>query len=266
MRNQYRSSTHYRTYRHRQPIRRSRPFFLRMSTLFWAVLIGAGIFLWTQHEKIEELLGAPNVPVETGFARHFAQPYSTASEVLKTLPVQHPAGARGYSRSQFGPSWEDIDRNGCDQRNDVLARDLSHVKYARGCKVASGTFIDPYTAESIDFLRGEKTSPLVPIDHVVALSNAWQTGAAELPLEQRQRLANDPLNLQATGYDVNTEKSNQDASQWLPQRGYRCEYVARQISVKAIYHLWVTPAEKQAMENVLKECPQQPAYRSGLKR
>ncbi|MFW0179664.1 HNH endonuclease family protein [Rothia sp. P7208] len=251
---------------HHHRIRRRRSFLFRLNTLFWVVLLCGGFYIWVNHEKIEELLGAPNVPVETGFARSSAHPYGTAEQVLETLPVKKPAGARGYSRSQFGAPWEDLDKNGCDQRNDVLARDLSNVQYTRRCKVASGTFIDPYTAEHLDFIRGEKTSPSVPIDHVVALSNAWQTGAAELPLAQRQRLANDPLNLQATGYDANTEKSNKDASQWLPQRGYRCEYVARQISVKAIYHLWVTPAEKQAMHAVLQECPQQPAYRSDLKR
>ena len=51
-------------------------------------------------------------------------------------------------------------------------------------------------------------------------------------------------------------KSDGDAATWLPpNKSYRCDYVARQISVKSSYGLWVTQAEHDAMVRVLSDCP-----------
>jgi len=98
----------------------------------------------------------------------------------------------------------------------------------------------------------------VQIDHVVALSNAWQTGAQGLTEQQRVTLANDPLNLLAVGGAANQQKSDGDAATWLPpNKPFRCQYVARQVAVKQKYSLWVTPAEKEAMIRVLRVCPGQ---------
>jgi hypothetical protein len=125
----------------------------------------------------------------------------------------------------------------------------------RGCKVQSGSHLDEYTGSTAPFVSGQDTSPLVQIDHVVALSNAWQTGAQQLDLPTRTALANDPLNLQAVAGAVNQEKGDGDAATWLPPRkGYRCTYIARQIAVKAKYGLWVTQAEHDAMTRVLGNC------------
>lgn len=201
---------------------------------------------------------------DTGFDLSNPREYSTAAEVLGTLPVRDKGSSKGYSRDEFGNAWTDTDRNGCDQRNDILTRDLNNVHTDSRCRVLSGTLDDPYTLGSVTFERGNQTSPLVPIDHVVALSNAWVTGASALNDVRRTQIATDPLNLQATSRDANTEKSDKDASDWLPQPGYRCEYVARQISVKAAYGLWVTAAEKTTMQQVLTSCPNQPAYRSNF--
>ena len=96
------------------------------------------------------------------------------------------------------------------------------------------------------------------IDHVVALSNAWQTGAQNLSADARYALATDPLNLVAAGSAANQDKSDGDASEWLPpNRAFQCEYVARQIAVKYKYHLWVTEPEHAAMITVLTDCPAQ---------
>ncbi|GAC1373173.1 MAG: hypothetical protein NVSMB43_10530 [Pseudarthrobacter sp.] len=93
------------------------------------------------------------------------------------------------------------------------------------------------------------------IDHVVALSDAWQKGAQQLTMEQRTAFANDPLNLQSTDGPTNMKKGDGDAATWLPpNKGFRCEYVARQISVKATYSLWVTQAEHDAMARILGDC------------
>lgn len=181
-----------------------------------------------------------------------------ALEVLDGLAVKGRAPKSGYDRVvQFGEAWFDADKNGCDTRNDILLRDLEHA-ITNGCRVLAGTLTDPYTGKHIDFVRGEATSPAVQIDHIVALSNAWQTGAQQLSYEERVALANDPLNLIAVDGPTNKDKGDGDAATWLPpQREFRCEYVARQVSVKALYGLWVTPAERDAMRDVLRECPPQ---------
>ncbi|WP_461189310.1 GmrSD restriction endonuclease domain-containing protein [Arthrobacter sp. Z4-13] len=183
-----------------------------------------------------------------------------AIDLLASLPIKGRAPKTGYDRGLFGQAWADVDRNGCDTRNDILKRDLAGITYTNSvpCKVQSGTLADPYTGTSISFLRGSATSSKVQIDHVVALSDAWQKGAQQLTTEQRTAFANDPLNLQATDGPTNMKKGDGDAATWLPpNKGFRCEYVARQISVKATYSLWVTQAEHNAMANILADCSAQ---------
>ena len=182
---------------------------------------------------------------------------SEALRILNTLPVKGRAPKTGYSRAQFGDAWSDIDHNGCDTRNDILNRDLTakQHKNSRGCVVISGILNDPYTGKVINFMRGKDTSEQVQIDHVVALSDAWQSGAQEISDQERLQLANDPENLLAVDGPANQQKSDSDAATWLPANAsFRCSYVARQIRVKAKYHLWVKPAEKEAMINVLTPC------------
>ncbi|MGN7202401.1 GmrSD restriction endonuclease domain-containing protein [Arthrobacter sp. SAFR-044] len=188
-----------------------------------------------------------------------AQPaYATkALDLLATLPIKGRAPKTGYDRAQFGQAWADVDRNGCDTRNDILKRDLTGISYTNSvpCKVQSGTLADPYTGKTISFVRGSATSSAVQIDHVVALSDAWQKGAQQLTAEQRTAFANDPLNLQATDGPTNQQKGDGDAATWLPpNKGFRCEYVARQVSVKATYGLWVTQAEHDAIARILGDC------------
>lgn len=182
---------------------------------------------------------------------------TAALALLETLPIKGRAPKTGYSREEFGPAWADVDRNGCDTRNDMLNRDLTDVVHTNSvpCKVQSGTLEDPYTGTVIAFQRGQSSSSKVQVDHVVALSDAWQKGAQQLTADQRLAFANDPLNLQSTDGPINQQKGDGDAATWLPpNRGYRCEYVARQVSVKATYTLWVTQAEHDAMARVLSDC------------
>lgn len=185
---------------------------------------------------------------------------SIALQHLEALSVKGKAPMTGYDRSQFGPAWKDVDRNGCDTRNDILRRDLKGVSFkpgTRGCVVASGTLDDPYTGKQIAFVRGPQSSK-VQIDHVVALGNVWVSGGQKLSQDQKAAIANDPLNLLAVDGPANMQKSDKDASGWLPKnKGFRCSYVARQIAVKGKYGLSVTPAEKQAMVRVLGSCPGQ---------
>ena len=182
--------------------------------------------------------------------------YENALTALNKLPVKGRAPKTGYTREQF-PHWKDPDKNGCDSRNDILKRDLTKVIFKEGtnnCKVISGTLLDPYSNKVIAFDLN-KSSSTIDIDHVVALSNAWQTGAFQLKLDQRINFANDPLNLLAVDFKLNRQKGDGDAATWLPPyKSYRCTYVARQIAVKAKYKLWVTAPEKTAIANLLKSC------------
>ena len=182
--------------------------------------------------------------------------------LLATLPTKGRAPKTGYSRTQFGEAWTDDvsvagGHNGCDTRNDILKRDLSQISFRLGsdCVIASGVLHDAYTGRTMDFVRGPSTSRAVQIDHMVALSDAWQTGARLLTRQQRTNLANDPLNLQAVDGPTNEAKGDSDAATWLPpNKAYRCTYVTRQVEVKARYHLWVTPAERDAIARVLSGC------------
>jgi hypothetical protein len=189
------------------------------------------------------------------------QPAPLARAALAQLPVKGRAPKTGYERTQFGAAWTDIDHNGCDQRNDILRRDLVGVVAVRGtrdCVIRSGILYDRYTGRTITFQRGPRSAE-VQIDHVVALSDAWQKGAQQLDPPQRTSLANDPLNLLAVDGPTNQSKGDSDAASWLPpNKVARCGYVARQIAVKQRYHLWVTEAERYAMDQVLASCPAEP--------
>ena len=198
------------------------------------------------------LVGVAPTPAQADVAPELA------ITTLENLPVKGRAPKTGYTRAQFGPTWADVDRNGCDTRNDILQRDLTEISYrakTRNCVVESGNLIDRYSGEVINFKRGNISSMEVQIDHVVALSNAWQTGAFKLDALQRRALANDPLNLFAVKGRLNSQKRDGDAATWLPPlKSFRCTYVSHQIAVKAKYSLWVTPPEKAAMRRILSTC------------
>ncbi|SOC48897.1 Excalibur calcium-binding domain-containing protein [Blastococcus aggregatus] len=189
-------------------------------------------------------------------------PPGTALAALAELAVKGRAPRTGYDRDLFGNGWVDTDRNGCDTRNDVLARDLTGETFkpgTRDCVVLTGSLADPYSGRTIAFQRGEGTSEAVQIDHVVALSDAWQKGAQQWDADARARFANDPLNLLAVDGPLNMQKSDGDAATWLPPAtSFRCTYVARQVAVKVGYGVWVTQAEKDAMATVLSACPDEP--------
>ena len=202
-------------------------------------------------------------PVSTAVATQpkapqaLAQIYATAG--LKQLVVKGRAPKTGYDRALFGDGWGKI--GSCDTRNYILKRDLSKITWRSGetCTVATGVLRDPYTGKTINFVRGVSTSLKVQIDHVVAVSDAWQKGAQRLSYSTRVAFANDPLNLLAVDGPTNGAKSDSDAASWLPpNRSYWCRYVARQVAVKAKYKLWMTTAEKAQISKILTtRCPAQ---------
>jgi Protein of unknown function (DUF1524)/Excalibur calcium-binding domain len=170
--------------------------------------------------------------------------------------VKGRSAKTGYARDQFGSGWVDVDRNGCDTRNDMLKATLTAKEMSGSCKVLAGTLADPYTATSIRFVYGGASE--VDLDHVVALSDAWQKGASWWTFAKRVAFANDPINLQLTDAGANRQKGDGDAATWLPSnKSYRCTYVARQVAVKAKYEVTVTAAERAAMVRVLSACPEE---------
>lgn len=213
------------------------------------------LFIWQLLQPSPTALS--NVDQNTTQVQSATTNSENALNVLGRLAVKGRAPKTDYKRSQFGDGW--LETNGCDTRNLILARDLADAEFQDdGCTVASGTLNDPYTNSPVHFIRGADTSDKVQIDHVVALSDAWQKGAQLLSPAERERLANDPLNLLAVDGQANQDKSDSDAASWLPpNKSYRCQYVARQIAVKDEYQLWITDAEKNAMRSVLSGCPDQ---------
>ncbi len=184
-----------------------------------------------------------------------------ASAVLEKLEIKGRAPKTGYDRSdKFYKTWPTVD--GCNLRQRIIKRELgeSAVLDSDSCTVLSGEFDEPYTGQHLIFYQKSDLSRNIQIDHVVALSDAWQKGAQQLTSEERYNLATDPLNLLAVESGANQQKSDGDAATWLPaNKSFRCQYVARQVSVKYKYHLWVTQAEHDAVARVLQTCPNEPA-------
>lgn len=196
---------------------------------------------------------ASKVPAAAG--AHAASTGNALAAVAR-LDVKGRGPKTGYTREQFGDGWATV--NGCDTRDRILSRDLRAKTFRAAtnhCVVLSGSLADPYTSTTIHYVRGNGAG--VDIDHVVALGDAWVTGAQQLTLTQRTTLANDPLNLLAVDGPTNGAKSDADAASWLPpNKAFRCTYVARQVAVKGRYHLWVTPAERAQIARVLTGCAQ----------
>jgi hypothetical protein len=202
--------------------------------------------------------------------------------VLGSLPDAGYADDGGYTGNReelFGRAWAfDFDQNGCDTRNDILTRDLTGADIdTASCRVYTGSLSDPYSGETIDFVRGQDTSAEVQIDHLLPLKAVWATGGAAWPAEKREALANDPINLIAVKGSENAAKSDSLPSDWLP--GYypdvsdrhdlgqrvawddlpedtslQCWYVDRLLPVFAAYELGVTPEDRAAMTAVLETC------------
>ena len=179
-----------------------------------------------------------------------------ATQALSQLSIKGRAPMTGYTRAAFGEAWADTDGNGCDQRDDMLARAAFGSAVRSGCKVESATITDVYTGRVIHYIRGGSYDQGLDIDHVVALGDAWSSGIGYKSAFIRLHIATDPLNLLPVDPSANRTKGDSNAASWLPPRSdYRCSYVARQIAVKKKYGLWITAPEHDAMARVLSHCP-----------
>lgn len=225
---------------------RNRRLFIMLFSLFCCL-----IWLFANPESYETNFSPSSSP-------NFAQNTVFAINLLRELEVKGHAPKTGYDRKEFYYTWPSID--GCNLRQKILKREFGDTAKLNGCIVISGEFDEPYTGKHLVFIDKSSITKGLQIDHVVALSNAWQTGAQYKEQSVRYQIATDPLNLLAVDGPANEQKSDADAATWLPaNKKFRCAYVARQVSVKYKYKLWITAPEKSAIEKVLANCPNEPA-------
>lgn len=178
-----------------------------------------------------------------------------------------PQRQRGYDyrRAAFGDAWDDdndapLGRNGCDTRNDILDRDLVDKAYVsvKRCPhaVATGVLHDPYTDETVSFVRGAQVGAAVQIDHIVPLAYAWDMGAREWPDVLRIRFANDPANLIAVAGQANQDKGDQGPGSWMPpNHAFWCQYAMQFIAVLRGYALPVDEASANELRDAAATCP-----------
>ncbi|WP_085477380.1 HNH endonuclease family protein [Rathayibacter oskolensis] len=212
----------------------------------------------------EAVASAPDSPVASPTATTAASPAAavgSAAEALAALasiPKDDGFADIPYDRDLFGQAWSDVDRNGCDTRNDILGRDLLDPVFkpgTRDCKVRSGLLIDPYDGTAVSFVSGSDTSRLVQIDHVVALGWAWHHGAWAWTDEQRLAFANDPANLVAASEETNQSKSDAGPGEWLPpERELQCGYVEQFVGVVSGYGLAIGASDRAAANVALTDC------------
>lgn len=229
--------------------------------LFWAIVGVALIcfFLWTAivNQNSEK---APKTEEKTEVVEAETNENAPlATEVLAKLEIKGRAPKTGYKRDEFYEDWPKID--GCSLRQRIIKREFGDSAVLKdSCDVISGEYDEPYTGQHKVFQQKTEISKGVQIDHIVALSNAWQTGAQYLDKTARYQMATDPLNLLAVDASANQQKSDGDAATWLPaNKGFRCQYVARQVSVKYKYKLWTTEAEHTKIAEILEKCPNERA-------
>lgn len=219
------------------------------------------------------------------------QPEDNAIPVAASSPVSYPDALRmaqaatvatphtdGYDRDSMFGGWAKT-RNQCgdggNTRDLILARDLKDVAWSKtGCHVQSGMLNDPYTGAQIRFTRGKSTSAAIQIDHVVALQDAWASGAWQWPQEQRVAYANSPDVLLAVDGPANEAKGSGVASLargkadadrkawngevWMPSNtAYQCDYMAKRAWIKNRYGLSMTEGEKSQTVGVLEACATQ---------
>ena len=94
----------------------------------------------------------------------------------------------------------------------------------------------------------------VQIDHIVPLGAAWARGARDWPQSERERFANDPVNLLATSAAANESKSDRGPAEWLPRSAFRCAYAVQWVGVSTRYKLAVTRPDKASLTGLLGRC------------
>lgn len=260
--------------------RKIRPFKSRKlnSALTIVILLGIAI-AWYVSQDVKE-----GEAPETGSTASTYSEWSTkeafteASKKVDSLPEVSKTkndSKLEYDRpAQFGSAWQyDYDKSGCETRDDILKVSLEAAEMEDDCKIAAGILrYDPYTGVTSQKMSAADLSSLLDGEHIVALEDVMLSGAvlwdtegtpkvedksvSDDPYERRKQIANDPLNVIMVDAGENRSKGSKDASDWLVPENpeYKCEYITRQVEVKAKYGLGVSKAEKKVMDKVLTGC------------
>ncbi|MEV6956754.1 HNH endonuclease family protein [Streptomyces sp. NPDC051183] len=174
---------------------------------------------------------------------------SAARSYLATVTPRAEGSTSGYSRDLF-PHWSTVSGS-CNTRETVLKRDGVNVVQDSACAAVSGSWYSEY-----DGATWTAASDL-DIDHVVALAEAWRSGAGSWTTAKRQQFANDLTRPQliAVTDNVNQAKGDLDPGKWLPPRtAYRCTYARMWVNVKQYWGLSMDSNEKTALVNILNAC------------
>lgn len=154
-----------------------------------------------------------------------------------------------YNRDLFAEGI-DVDGDGCNTRREVLqAESLVPVTIASGCTIAAGEWFSWYEGVT-------QTDPnTLEMDHLVALKEAWISGAHAWTNEQRSDYAND-LDIDATLTVVtgaqNSAKSAYDPTNWVPSyQPSLCKYVSDWVIVKYRWNLTIDAAEQGSLQSLI---------------
>jgi hypothetical protein len=171
--------------------------------------------------------------------------------VLEPLVIDdRPRPDRPYRRDEW-PHWDDIDGNGCDERDDALLRtSLQPAATGPGCQVLSGSWVSPYDGVAT-------TDPgAIQIDHLVPLANAFESGGWRWETARRRLFANDQQGLVPASAASNQAKGADTPDAWRPpDRGVWCAYAVAWVRVKVTYDLTATTRERDALGQMLDTCP-----------
>jgi len=190
---------------------------------------------------------AGNVSAVTEATQKFVA--NDAKSVLATIRVENEYKT-GYRRSLF-IHWSDLDGDGCDTREEVLKRDSTSKPQVDPyrCYVVAGDWFSKYDGKTLS----DRSD--VDIDHVVALKEAWDSGAWSWSESQRKAYANDltdSRSLIAVSDRVNMSKGDKDPSNWIPPlKSYWCTYLGDWISIKARWDLSMDQSEFGRIKNLL---------------
>jgi hypothetical protein len=174
---------------------------------------------------------------------------ATAAKQLKALNVSAGGSINGYVRDDF-KTW-DAQGHGCDTRDIVLQRDGKGVKTETDCKIVAGTWTSPYNKKTYSDPQD------LQIDHIVPLGDAWMSGANSWNSSKREQFANDLKDNELLAVDSsdNESKGDDDPSSWRPpNQDFWCTYAKDWISVKSVWDLSITSAEKSALNEMLHTC------------
>ncbi len=235
----------------------------------WVAVLMATAVLTGCSPADEGSAPSPSAPATT--ARDGTDGTDAAARVRSLLASARLVPSRphvpGYERDcgpgegcVFGTAWTDdtdapLGHNGCDTRNDVLARSLDDVVFKPGshdCDVVAGHFVDPYAATPMDYAtQGSQ----IHVDHLFPLAAAWDLGAASWTPERRAIFANDTdLELIAVYGGANLSKGDSTPASWIPPNvAFRCAYVTRYLEAAAAYDLAITEADVRVIEPVVRK-------------